>query len=69
VRTHRELGDHEPEHRVAEELEPLVAGPGLALLVRERGVRERLVQQLGPREAVAKTFAQRGQPIFTCRRQ
>jgi len=68
-RLHQELRDSEAEHRIAQELEPLVARRRLARVVRARAVGERLVQQLGPREAVAETFAQRGQPLFTCRRQ
>ena len=38
------LGDHEPEHRVAEELEALV-GRQPAVLVRVRAVRQRLLEQ------------------------
>ena len=40
------VGDDQAEHRVAEELEALVVGD-LAVLVRERAVREGVLQQLG----------------------
>ncbi len=40
------VGDDEPEHRVAEELEALVVGHS-AVLVRERAVRQGMLQQPG----------------------
>ena len=43
------LGDHQPQHPVAEELQPLVVRPP-----RHGGMRQRLQQQLGPQEIVAE---------------
>ena len=45
--------NHELEHRIAEELEPLVIRQPLALFVAEGSVGERLSQELGPGEAMA----------------
>ena len=47
--------DHEPEHRVAEELEPLVR---LGAVVRERGMAEDLLQPLA-REFVDQPLERR----------
>jgi hypothetical protein len=56
------LGDDHPEHRVAEELQPLVGGQA-TVLVRIGPVRQGKVQQLVGQLRTAELLAQRVQPV------
>jgi hypothetical protein len=51
------LGDHDPEHRVAEELQALV-GRDLPVLVGERAVRQGTLQQLGIQDRITERCAE-----------
>jgi hypothetical protein len=52
------VGDHEPEHRVTEELEALV-GRAVAVLRAPRAVGEGALEQLGVVEAAVQALAER----------
>jgi hypothetical protein len=58
---HESFGHDQAQHGVAEKLEPFVAGIAVARLVRQRRVRECLLQELGSREGVTDARRDRGQ--------